>query len=85
MGNIYTKKRSLEFMCRQALGFQPEQIDFTHLQHARGSRAADDSVRVGDLLSKVLFSPRQKAVDAILRYSAETAREIGFKNKGLSV
>ena len=85
MGNIYTKKRALAFMCRQAPGFHAEEIDFAHLQYARCRRAADDSVVVGQLLPNVLFAPRQEVVDAILRYSLETARKIGFKNKGLSV
>jgi hypothetical protein len=81
MGNIYTKSRLLQFMYRETGILQSFEIDCALQQDAELNRTFQQLQAAKQNLPRVQFAPRKEAIEAILRYSAETALEIGFSGK----
>jgi hypothetical protein len=78
MGNIYTKNRLLQFMYRETGILQSHEIACILHQDAELNRTFAQLKQAKLLLPTVQFAPRTESVNAILRYSAETALEIDF-------
>ncbi len=81
MGNIYTKNRLLQLMYRETGILQSYEIECTLHQDAELSATFKQLQEAKQNLPRVLFAPRKASVEAILRYSSETALEIGFSSK----
>ena len=81
MGNIYNTNRLLQFMYRETGILQSFEIENALQTDAELNRTFQELKVAKQTLPRVQFAPRKDAVDAILRYSAETAMEIGFSGR----
>ncbi len=81
MGNIYNTNRLIQFMYRETGILQSFEVENALQEDAELNRTFRELKKAKQSLPKVLFAPRKDAIDAILRYSAETAMEIGFSGK----
>ena len=81
MGNIYNTNRLLQFMYRETGILQSFEIKNALQEDAELNRTFQELQVAKQTLPPVQFAPRKDAIDAILRYSAETAIEIGFSGK----